>query len=573
MPPTTRAIIGLLATVHALTSTSAPMSAQPAGDDVGLIGVVLTPEGAPVSSGLVTLYGPASRATASIDEAGRFQLVPDGAGRYHLTVTATGFAPYRAAVTVPPSRHMWLPPLQLSPPTYFRARIVSPTGEEVQAPRLRRQSVDVTGTPVFHPPDDPVTDRVDAAGQLTIGPLPPGVTTVALNTPPFAQARLRDLYVTGEGTTLDGGTVVLQTGTTLMVDVLDRTGAPIVAHDVVLEDALPLSPLQFAPQRTDAMGRATFTRLGAGRYRILTRVPERCGGAMLAAARVVSVSGTGTARTRLVADGTVTFTLASPSGPLGGVLVFASPDTFAPTPPPWLREPAGKAPMVPRPRGAFANESSCGGRTDADGRLTLDNFPPGAAQVTVRLPNSSYVRRVSVPDNPGDVVIRVPDGLLSVRVVNALTNAPVPQASVTWSGGGSRAEAITTGTGDALLESVTATPGALAIRARAFDAVEAKLKEPPGEAQEVRLVPSPPVTLQARLVSTSEAVSDAVVQLVPANPLEVIQIAAADARGVVTFADVPPGAVRLTAVAPGFGTVNATIAPDVRSAIVMTLSR
>ena len=60
---------------------------------------------------------------------------------------------------------------------------------------------------------------------------------------------------------------------------------------------------------------------------------------------------------------------------------------------------------MPRPRGAFANESSCGGRTDADGRLTLDNFPPGAAQVTVRLPNSSYVRRVSVPDNPGDVVI------------------------------------------------------------------------------------------------------------------------------------------------------------------------
>ncbi len=109
-----------------------------------------------------------------------------------------------------------------------------------------------------------------------IGPLPHGITALALDTPTFAQTRVPSVSITGGDALVDGGTIVVQPGSTLHVDLLDASGMPVPDHLVLLEDIVPLSPLQFPPVRTNTEGRVTFERLAAGRYRVRTTAVGRC---------------------------------------------------------------------------------------------------------------------------------------------------------------------------------------------------------------------------------------------------------------------------------------------------------
>src|SRR5688500_12961346 len=74
-------------------------------DALGVRGGVGNHEGTLISQGTVTLQSsdPSSVVTASIDQSGRFQLVPTTSGRHRLTITAPGYAPRLADVIVPAS--------------------------------------------------------------------------------------------------------------------------------------------------------------------------------------------------------------------------------------------------------------------------------------------------------------------------------------------------------------------------------------------------------------------------------------------------------------------------------------
>lgn len=579
MPSHTRPVLQVLLLVTALLPASVATRAQPqrAAEELGLSGYVLAPDGTPVSSGSVVIqppgFGPTA-STTSIDRTGRFRLVPDTPGDHQLSVTVSGLAPYRVSVNVPPSRTLKLPVIRLSPATYFRVRFASAAGEPIASPLIRRQSLDTSGAPFSRPLDDRVPDQIDSEGTITIGPLPRGITTMALDMPLLAQTRLPDLIVTGSDALLDAGTVIVQPGAVLHVDVFDATGAPRPGHDVSLEDASPLSPLFLRPARTNQQGRATFDRLGKGRYRVRTRSVGRCGNQPLSIARVVSVSGNGTLRTRLVLGGHATFQLSSPLGPLRAATVSASPDSGSSTPPAWLRSRSGFSPFAGRPIGPFAFQASCSGSTDADGRVTLTNFPPGPTRVDVRLLNSTYVRRVNVPDDGREVPILVPGGYLPLHVTNAMRNNPVAGAAIVWSAGGARVEATTSANGEALLEGVGTTAGTLAITAPGYEPAEAQLSEPPAVLQAVALVPAPVTSVQARVTTASgEPLASAVVEFSPENPIEVAHVAVTGAKGSVSFPGAPPGPLRVVATADGFVTAMMRVANDSRSGIVMTLSR
>jgi hypothetical protein len=550
----TRTILQVLLLVSALQRAPA--------DELGLSGYILAPDGTPVSGGTVAIQSAVVPATTSIDRTGRFRYVPERPGTHRVVVSVPGFAPYRFSVTVPASRTVRLPVIHLAPATYFRVRFVSAAGEPLTAPQLRRRSLDARGIPIPDVPGDGVSNRIDGDGATTIGPLPRGITTLALDMPQLAQTRVPNVSVTGADTLIDGGTVIVQPGSVLHVDVVDGSGAPVPDHEVSLEDPLPMSPLVFPGRvRTNQQGRVTFDRLAAGRYRVRTAAAGRCGMETLSIARVVSVSGSGTVTTRLGVGDKATFRITSPLGPLRGILVSASPDSNPP-----------QLPGRPMTFGA-----SCGGRTDTDGRVTLATFPPGPARVTVHFANSTYVRRVEVPVGGRELAIVIPEGFLPLRVTNQLTNAPVAGASVAWTtGGGGRVEATTSATGDALLEGVGTTAGTLSTTARGYQPAEEMLSEPPALPHEVALSPAPGIitSLQPRVVTMSgEPLPDAVVQLSSANPIEVPYVAVTDAKGVVTFSDAPSGTLHLMASANGFMTSVMGIPEDGRAGVVLILSR
>jgi Carboxypeptidase regulatory-like domain len=87
-------------------------------------------------------------------------------------------------------------------------------------------------------------------------------------------------------------------------------------------------------------------------------------------------------------------------------------------------------------------------------------------------------------------------------------------------------------------------------------------------------VPAPAAHMQARIVSDSgEPVADAVVEVSSENPFEESVVAATDAKGLVTFSELPPGALRLAAAADGFVSSETSVSEDARSGVVVTLAR
>jgi hypothetical protein len=559
-----------------LASVAVRAQPQRERDELGVSGYVLAPDGTPVSAGTVMIQSRGVRETMSIGRTGRFRLAPAPPGGHEIFISVSGFAPYRARVMVPPSGTLRLPVIRLSPATYFRVRFVSAAGEPITSPRVLRTSLDVSGFAIQDPLTRRGPDEIESDGTTTIGPLPRGVTTLALDTPPLTRTRLPDQYVTGKETLLDGGSIIVETGATLHVDLVDGTGAPVPGRDVFLEEALPLSPLGAQQARTNHQGRATFDRVGAARYRVRTAAARRCADRFpLSIARVVSVSGNGTQRIRLVIDGNATFQVTSSLGPVRGTLISAAPEPGPSSPPGWVREQSNVSPYGVRPPVPFSSENGCRGSTDGDGRLTLTRFPPGPARINVQLRNSTWVQRVNVPTDGRELAIEIPGGYLPLRVINVRSGQPVAGAAVKWSAGGASIEAITTANGEALLEGVGVEGGGtLAIAANGYQPTEAKLSEPPAILEEYALVPLPDPNLQARVTTASgEPLPNAVVELTSENPFEVDQIATTDAKGFVGFSDLPRGGVRLTASADQFVTTATRISEDARTGVVLTLSR
>jgi Carboxypeptidase regulatory-like domain len=553
----------------AVTPSAQP---RPVADELGLKGYVLAPDGTPVTGGRVLAIGPTSRPITIIDRAGHFRLLLDAAGPHQVVVAEPGFAPYRFTITVPASRTVMLPVIRLSPATYFRARFVTAAGEPLISPTLRRRSVDTHGMQIPGPPDGQAAEQIDAEGGVTIGPLPWGVTTMAVDVPPFAQTRLRDLVVTGKDPLIDAGVITIQPGATLQADIVDGHGAPVAAHDVWIEDAAPQSPLSFPAQKTNPQGRALFDRLAPGRYRVWTKTKQLCGIQPLSLSRVISVGSNGTLHVRIVVEGRATFRVVSPLGPVNGKTLRATPDTNAVAP--WQRVFLDTAATVRRPPIPLGLPSSCSGVTDADGRVTLSGFPPGPVNVEVRLFNSTYAKRVTVPEGGREIPIEIPDGLISVRVTNQRSNEPIGGAQVVWTGSGGRVEASTTGNGDALLEAVGAIGGQLAITAPNYQPLEASFTEPPATVQEVALPPEAATRLRVKVVSAlGAAVANAIVELAPTDAMDVGDIAISDAQGVVTLVDVPGGSLNLTASAAGFVPARLRVPNENRDTVVLTLSR
>jgi hypothetical protein len=544
---------------------------QPAGE-TGITAVVTTMDGAAVSSGSALLEASGRRIVAPIDATGRFRVVPTAAGPHQLIVSAPGRAPFRVIIAVPPSRTVKLPPIRLSDASYFSVRFVSAAGEPIVPSRVRRNALDVHGTPIPEPFDAPPRDAVDSEGTVIVGPLPRGVITMAVDQPPFAITRLPDLVVTTDATMFEGRTQVIQPGAVLHVQVADRRGEPVRDHDVLLEDTVSYSPLPVRRTRTDANGRAVFDRLAAGRYRIATRVVGSCDRQPLFSVRVVSASGRGVIQTTLMAGGRASLIVSTPFGPLGGALVTATPQPSTPTPPAWLHQHGPSDPTVPRLGPPFMTTVSCSGRTDPEGRLTLDNFPPGAAQVEVSLPNSRYIRQVGLANDAAAAAIRLPDGVLPIRVVDALTRKAVARAEITWTSAGARVVATANASGEALLESVGAGEGTLSVIAPGYRAHDAKLREVLAEIQEVALVAAPASVVQARVVTPGgKPLADAVVDLSASDPLEISHVAVTDRTGTVTFDGVGVGARWLSVHAEGFPMTTVSVPEDARSGLVVTV--
>ena len=386
--------------------------------------------------------------------------------------------------------------------------------------------------------------------------------SVAVDMPLFAQTRLPDVNVGDTTKMVDGGTVAIQQpGAVLHVDVLDGTGAPVPNHEVLIDDPRPRSPLVFRPARTNQQGRATFDRLATARFRVWSTAANRCAGVLLTTSRLVSMSGSGTVEMPLVVGGSATFRITSPLGPVRGALISASPN--------------GPPLPLPFPFATRATSFGCRGGTDRDGRVTLTNFPPGPAHVDVHMTNSTYVRQLEVPSDGREVAVAIPEGLLPVHVVDALTNQPVAGATITWTGSGARVEATATASGDALLEGVGTAGGTLATSARGYKPAEEGLAEPPGLPHTIALAPfSPAPNVRPRVITTSgEPLPDAVVALISANPAEMPRVAVTDAKGIVTFPDAPSGSLQLTASADGFVAVPMRIGDDRSDEVVFRLSR
>lgn len=79
----------------------------------------------------------------------------------------------------------------------------------------------------------------------------------------------------------------------------------------------------------------------------------------------------------MIVGGRATFRVMSQLGPMKSTLISAAPNELS----------------SPRPFAfPLSTPSGCRGTTDADGRVTLTNFPPEPAHVNVPMGNSTYVR-------------------------------------------------------------------------------------------------------------------------------------------------------------------------------------
>jgi hypothetical protein len=540
-----RSIARLVVPLLAVVALVAAAGAQTAIDS-GIRGYVFTHEDQPVSSGAIVLQRshPASTINATIDNSGYFGVVTTAAGLHHLSIAVPGFATHHVNVIVPRSRSVNLPPIRLSVPTYYHARFVNADGDTIVSPRLRMRAVGADSFSLGRTIDTLGLSKIESDGSITVGPLPRGVLALAIDMPNLAQTRLPDITVTGEESLLERGTMVIQPGSLLQVELVDLNGTPIPNQLVTIEDLLPASPLSFPPARTDEHGRATFDRLAAGDYRVSAQMLARCSTSPpMSVVRAVRAAGNGVARVRLVLGGDAAVRVLSPFGAVGGVPVSVTAGRGE-------HLELARMRLVPVPRRMF--QSSCHGSTNADGLVTFNNIPGGPFTVEVRRGNSTFVRNVEFRGDGRETRIAIPGGLLSLRVTNAADGRPIANARVTWSGAGYRVMATATGNGEVLLEGVGEAAGSVSVNAPGF--VEGTANVAPASAPiEIAVAPLPRSVRRLRVVTKSgEPIENAIVQLLPPTVLDIGVIGVTDANGVVVFTNVPPREARVRVSAEGY---------------------
>jgi hypothetical protein len=564
-----RALVLLVAAMTAVATDNG--SVQRVAVAPGIGGLVLSPDGAPVTAGEAFLNTGTWRSATTIDRRGYYRLVPNVPGVHQLVIRVPGLAPYRVNVTVPDSRILRLPAITLSVGSLFRVRVVNAEGEPLPSVRLLRRWLDINGA-ALTAGEGPGPDAIESDGTITVGPLPRGIATLAIDHPQLAPLRLPDLVIRTDDAEFNGGTVVLDRGAVLRVDVTEENGAPLANYPVLLEDAVSFSPLGARRTQTDQHGRALFDRLAAGRFTVSTVMSGRCGNRTLSVARTITSPGRGTLTAQLIVGGRATIVARGPYGPAGGVEISAVPTSGSPQDPPWLRKGPAGAPPLSLPIGSAARGAPCLGVTDGEGRLTLPNFPLGTARVNVRLVNSTFSTSVAVRESRDDIVVSIPEGILPVRVVDASAGRPISRATITWTGRGTRVEAVATATGEALLEGIGPVSGLLRVSASAYHDLQTQAASPPADTQQVGLIPAGEPRVDARVTSTTgEPVAGAIVELSPAEPLQLGHIAATDTQGAVTFDAAPTGALRLQVTAEQFETAAVQVPADRRNPVIVRL--
>lgn len=540
-------LVGILlgATIHVVAESQVP-------GGTALSGYVLTGEWLPVSGGTVSMQSFGSERQTTIDSTGRFRFDAVAPGLYDVQVDVPRLMAHRLKIAIASPGTLSLPPIRLSQPAFVRLRVLGPDGEPITWPRAFRDSFNVNGSRIRDRPGEWVPGGVDPDGTTTMGPLPRGVTVLASDTPPFARKRLRDVRVTGESPLVDAGTVRLEPGAVLNVQVVDGAGTPVPGHDVFVDDGVALSPLGFPPARTDERGRVTFDRLAPGRHALRARAIRPCNQGWPTVGRSVDIPRGGTIEKTLVIDGVLRLTTGGV--PLGATSVSVTSTSAAPAPPAWLREPSILFLFQDRMRGLSA-AAPCTGMTDSNGRVTLAAVPPGPARAAVRLPNSTWIRRLEVPADGREVSVQIPSGVLPARAKEAHTRAPVSGATFMWTSGGASVEATASATGEVLLEAVSAASGTLDVRSPNFRPVTVKLAGPPYVLQDITLERMAGMELRCQVVTeVGEPVAGAVVELEPHDRLEIAQLAVTDSDGRVRLTGLSAAPMRVRVWADGFAT-------------------
>ncbi len=93
---------GIVVAVCGILVLGSSALAQNAGSSTGISGTVMDPTGAVVVDATVTIHNPVSgfERSATTDSSGNFSIANVPFNPYHMTVTATGFAPYVQDVEV-----------------------------------------------------------------------------------------------------------------------------------------------------------------------------------------------------------------------------------------------------------------------------------------------------------------------------------------------------------------------------------------------------------------------------------------------------------------------------------------
>jgi hypothetical protein len=501
------------------------------------------------------------RIVVEADRDGAFRLRDLAPGLYAVTLQAPGHTARRLRVDVPSSR-MALPPIQLAPECYARARFVSAAGSPVQVDRVVGHSFDLRGTRLSQARDEWMPRAAGDDGTVLIGPLPLGITVLAIDLPGVARTRLPDVRVSGVPSIVDIGTVVVTRGADLHVRVVDASGAPRQGALVKVADTSALSLLRVLPRRTDAEGLATFEGLARGTYRVTSDGDFPCGRETPEVERIVDLPAAGTRHERLVVGGAaVTLHAVREGAPLAGVTVILEPVRAKPRWPDWW--PSSSRAGHDQARYVAVRMSLCRGSTDGEGELTLPNVPFGPTRVTVLLPSAAWSTTASVPIGGRSMRVDIPGEAISLRVSRGDTGAPVPQADAGWESARGTVRAIATHTGDVLLDGVARGPGRLTITADGFGRFERDLHERPDMTMDVRLTPEPPPYAVVRVADVDGApIPNAIVYVDLQDGAADDEVAATGPDGMMRFDVVRPGAVRVTAWADGYASASTTTSPN-----------
>jgi hypothetical protein len=498
------------------------------------------------------------------DPEGAFHFLDLPAGRYVVTLRATGHTAQRLRIDVPHAASVALPPIQLSPECHVRARFVSPAGSPVQVTRVVGRSFDLRGAPLSDARGEWTPVAVEDGGTVLIGPLQRGITVLGIDVPGLARTRLPDVRVSGADAIIDVGTVVVTRGADLQVRVVDASGAPQEHVRVRAVDTAPLSLVGLVHGETNAEGIVSFDRLGRGTYRLVADGDFPCGRSAPRAERLVDIPAEGARQERLVIGGAaVTIRVTRQGAPVSGAPVTLEPVRPTTRRPAWLASASWAGPDV-APYAEWTR-TYCTGPTDGEGRVALSNVPFGPTRVTVALPSASWSTVVSIPIGGRAFRVDVPGEAVAVRVSRDDTGAPVPDADVGWEGTLGTVRARATAAGDALLDAVARAPGRLNVTAEGFRPHERDLHAFPDGPLEVRLTPAPSPQVVVRVSdSGGTPIPNAVVYVDLQDGAEDDAAATTGPDGEARFEVQRPNAVRVTAWAPGY--TRASIAVALRDA-------